>query len=161
MGYTNQADDWEVTAPSISLPKDGDHVARFVRWENLGKQQTKFGEKDQLRLIFVLDNGDQEQWHTVNKTLHPSGKLFEAVASLIGGNPPMKFGARDLDGLKGTCCIMRTQQYVNDSGKTRVRVALFPMRRTVPAQPMPQQQPFNQPYTAPNNGPITDDDIPF
>ncbi len=83
-------------------PTAGKQAAVIARFEDIGTQETKFGDRAQCRIVYVLaeldTNGRQKRIsQTLTASLHEKSKLT-AVLTQILGNVPDAF---DSDALIG------------------------------------------------------------
>lgn len=95
--------------PKFELIPEGNHAARVARVIEIGKQSTKFGDKDQVVFEFLLPNETIEidgvmkqkmKWTwPVNQTANPDGKLMSIVKAI-------KADATSLSQLVGMPCML-------------------------------------------------------
>lgn len=100
----------------------GKQAAVIAKFEDIGVQETKFGERSQCRIVYVLaecdSNGRQKRIsQTLTASLHEKSKL-SAVLTQILGNVPDEF---DSDILIGRQVVLTLGTVVKD-GRERVRL---------------------------------------
>lgn len=100
----------------------GKHAAVIAKFEDLGVQETRFGDRSQCRLVYVLaevdSSGRQKRIsQTLTASLHEKSKLT-AVLTQILGSVPDEF---DSETLIGKQVSLNLGTVVKD-GKERVRL---------------------------------------
>ena len=112
-------------------PSNGSHLAVLADIEDMGIQNTGFGEKPTLRLTLLVDEKDPrgELFRVTDictASAHPDAKLSEYARALLGGDPGDDLETEDLI---GRCCGLETQQKANAKGKVYARViSIAPLR---------------------------------
>lgn len=145
---------------SFVLPEEGEHLATFVRYEDLGMQPNAFkpGEEiHKVRLIWRLKGG-VEQFQKVNVTMHPQSNLYEIVTALLGDNPPAEPELDDLIG-KNAYITIEHQEDRKQKGKMWANIVdIRPVSFKGRKLPGPAAAAVS---AATSKLEITDDDIPF
>lgn len=100
----------------------GKQAAVIAQFQDIGMQETKFGDRAQCRIVYVLaevdSNGRQKRIsQTLTASLHEKSKL-SAVVSQILGNVPDEF---DSDTLIGKQVVLNLGPVMN-GGRERVRL---------------------------------------
>ena len=100
----------------------GKQAAVVAKFEDIGMQETKFGDRAQCRIVYVLaecdSNGRQKRIaQTLTASLHEKSKL-SAVLNQILGNVPDEF---DSDTLIGKQVVLNLGTVMN-GGRERVRL---------------------------------------
>ena len=100
----------------------GKQSAVIAKFEDIGMQETKFGDRAQCRIVYVLaevdTNGRQKRIsQTLTASLHEKSKL-SALLSQILGNVPDEF---DSDALIGKQVVLTLGTVIKD-GQERVRL---------------------------------------
>jgi hypothetical protein len=100
----------------------GKHAATIAKFEDLGTQETKFGDRAQCRIVYVLaecdSSGRQKRIsQTLTASLHEKSKLT-AVLNQILGTVPDEFDSEVLIGKQ----VVLTLGTVTKDGKERVRL---------------------------------------
>ena len=102
--------------------KAGKQAAVIAKFEDIGTHETKYGERSQCRIVYVLaecdSNGRQKRIsHTLTASLHEKSKL-SAVLTQILGSVPDEF---DSDILIGKQVVLTLGTVIKD-GQERVRL---------------------------------------
>lgn len=92
------------TPKQYELPDEGPHAAVVADVIDLGERETEYGPKDQIRLIFLVDQLDSqgnpiELRRTYNKTAHEKASVRKVAKMLLGRDPGRRFDAESLIGL--------------------------------------------------------------
>lgn len=100
----------------------GKQVAVIAKFEDIGMQDTKFGERAQCRIVYVLaevdSNGRQKRVsQTLTASLHEKSKLSGLINKLLG-NVPDEFDSNVLIGKQ----VVLTLGTVIKDGQERVRL---------------------------------------
>jgi hypothetical protein len=100
----------------------GTHAAVVARFEDIGVQETKFGDRAQCRIVYVLaevdSSGRQKRIsQTLTASLHEKSKLT-AVLTQILGSVPDTFDSESLIGKQ----VVLTLGTVVKEGRTHVRL---------------------------------------
>jgi hypothetical protein len=100
----------------------GKQAAVVAKFEDIGMQETKFGDRAQCRIVYVLaecdSNGRQKRIsQTLTASLHEKSKL-SAVLNQVLGNVPDEF---DSDTLIGKQVVLNLGTVMN-GGHERVRL---------------------------------------
>jgi hypothetical protein len=100
----------------------GKQAAVIARFEDIGTQETKFGDRAQCRIVYVLaeldSNGRQKRIsQTLTASLHEKSKLSELLTQ-IHGSVPDEF---DSEALIGKQVVLNLGTVVKD-GAERVRL---------------------------------------
>jgi hypothetical protein len=100
----------------------GKHAAAIAKFEDIGVQETKFGDRAQCRIVYVLaevdSNGRQKRIsQTLTASLHEKSKLT-AVLTQILGSVPDEFDSETLIGKQ----VVLNLGTVTKDGKERVRL---------------------------------------
>lgn len=74
--------------------------------------KTKFGEKNKVRIVWILDKNDSQgkPYRVVfqkNAVMHEKSDLFKAVRAILGDNPPVTFDTESLIGRANQLFIMK------------------------------------------------------
>lgn len=74
--------------------------------------KTKFGEKNKIRIVWILDKNDKQgkPYRVVfqkNASMHEKSDLYKAVRAILGENPPVKFDTETLIGRANQLFIMK------------------------------------------------------
>jgi len=86
-------------------PEDGDYLAVVADIVDLGPVQTKFGLKDKVQIVFLLDSFDSETGDQFRvsgfytKSKHEKSGLRKAVKAIVGYDAFETEGSIDLDDL--------------------------------------------------------------
>lgn len=103
---------------------NGWHNAVCADVIDLGIQKTRFGNKEQIRLVFLIDERDAtgepiQVFDTMTASTWETSKLTEYTRALTGAVPPDDF---DPDQLIGRTCRLETEQQTSDKGKTYANI---------------------------------------
>lgn len=112
---------------------EGLHNVTITKVEDLGPQETQFGTKDRIRVIFTAsDQKDKENKPvdvrmTFTKSLHPKSGLVKSLLSPLGISVGSEFDADDLVGTKCQVVIQHKESegktYANVTAVLRIRPA--------------------------------------
>lgn len=106
------------------LLTEGLHNVTITKVEDLGPQETQFGTKDRIRVIFTAaDQKDKEGVPvdcrmTFTKSLHVKSAFVKQLLSPLGFSVANEFDANDLTGTKCQVVI----QHKESDGKTYANV---------------------------------------
>ena len=97
-------------------------IRPVAKFEDLGTQETKFGDKAQCRIVYVLaecdSNGRQKRVsQTLTASLHEKSKLTTVITQIMGGVPD----ELDSDILIGKQVVLNLGTVTKD-GQQRVRL---------------------------------------
>jgi hypothetical protein len=117
---------------------EGLHNVTITKYDDLGLQDTQFGTKDRVRIVFqAQDQKDGKTGEPINvfmtatKSLHSKSQLGKLLATL-----KIPAGAEfDMDDLVGIKCQV-VIQHKESEGKTYANIAtVLPRTATAPAKP--------------------------
>ena len=105
-------------------PSNGWHCAVLADIEDLGMQDSAFGEKHTLRLTFLVDEKDPNGelfriTDLCSASPHVESKLTKYARVLLGGDPGDDLETEDL---LGRCCRLETEVKANIKGKAYARI---------------------------------------
>ena len=131
-------------------PSNGSHLAVLADIEDMGIQNTSFGDKPTLRLTFLVDEKDPhgELFRVTDfctASAHDKAKLSRYARALLGNDPGDDLETEDLI---GRCCGLETEQKANTKGKVYPRIiSCRPLRTDEcgPAIPLGFQRAKNRP----------------
>jgi hypothetical protein len=129
---------------------NGVHLAVLCDVEDMGIQNTVYGDKHNLRLTFLVDEKDAhgECFRVTDictASVHSDSKLCAYARSLLGCDPGDDLETEDL---LGCCCRLETELKANIKGKVYARViGSAPLRpdERGPAIPLTFQRAKNRP----------------
>jgi hypothetical protein len=110
---------------------NGLHLAVLADVEDMGIQNTVYGEKRNLRLTFLVDEKDPHGdplrvTDITTASYHPDSKLTGYVCALLGDEPGDDVETEDLI---NRCCRLTTELKANSKGKLYARIiAKEPLR---------------------------------
>lgn len=157
---------------------DGPHLATLCDVQDLGIQNTNFGERHNLRLIFLIDEldpkGEPLQVSLIcTASAHENSKLTALTRLLLGDQATEDVDTSDL---LGRSCCLTTEQQANSRGKVFAQIvsqrALQP-GETPPSIPIDFERNENRatskrkvngitkPFTNVHGLEITDEDVPL
>ena len=122
---------------------NGLHSAILADVVDLGLVQGKFGPQEKVRLVFIVDEQDDEGKpirvvETCALTLDPKSRLTERVNALMPGSRNVKDLALDPETLVGKRCQLITEQSTNDQGRTYANVkSALPLGKDSPKVSIP------------------------
>lgn len=97
---------------NFSIPDEGQYLAVVADVIDLGKVTTRFGVKDKVQIVFLLDSYDaetQDQHRSslfYNKSLHEKSGLRKAIRDIMGYDVSGQF---DMDVMLGQTCLVVIQ----------------------------------------------------
>ncbi len=115
-------------------PDEGQYLAVLADVADLGMQETGFGMKDRLALIWVLDAQNSEGYNfqvrqTFTKSLHENAMLTKAIKQITGVQPNVS--EFDTEPLIGTTRILHIEHNANAKGDVFANVALIQRTKDV------------------------------
>lgn len=123
---------------------EGLHNVTITKVEDLGPQETQFGTKDRLRVIFTASDQKDKEGQPVDvrmtftKSLHAKSGLVKQLLSPLGFTVGNEFDANDIVGTKAQVVI----QHKESDGKTYANVTavlrIRPAGSKTPAAPAEQ-----------------------
>jgi hypothetical protein len=146
------------------MAEAGEYEATLESYEDLGERPDPFnpGElKHQIKLVWKLANAG-EQWDWANVSLFagsakfPPSKLYEIASLLLRSNPPKRLNLDDLIG-KSLCVSIKRD--TDREGKSRAKIDGYFIHSAEKIRQMSER--ISKQPMAVNQGPITEDDIPF
>jgi hypothetical protein len=112
---------------------DGLHNVTITKVEDLGPQETQFGTKDRLRVIFTAADQKDKEGKAVEvrmsftKSLHAKSALVKSLLSPLGFTVGNEFDANDIVGTKCQVVIQSKESdgktYANVTAVLRIRPA--------------------------------------
>ena len=110
----------------FETPEEGIHWATLVEIKDLGMVPTANGDKEKLQFVWELDDLDSRGNHLrvfprVNKTLHPSSSLSQAIFDITGKQPGDEYELDDLIGVRVQLVLKHNQS--DTTGKVFANVA--------------------------------------
>lgn len=169
----------------FELPKSGVYVGTVADVVDLGKVKTQYGEKEKVRIVWLLNKVDSEgkPFRVMSETslsMNEKATLFGIVKDILGATPPVPY---EVEGLLGRSNQLAILQEKATNGNTYANVkAIMPLDGLAPVaiptdfvrskdkpaktytnnrQAAPAAQPAAQPTAAPAAAPVADEDIPF
>jgi len=160
-------------AKNFEKPDTGTFIGTVIDVVDLLKQPTKFGIKDQVMIVWVLDKNDStgQPYRAISK-LNASGneksKLYELAKGILGTAPAVPFDSEILMGRSNQLVIVKEKNEQTGKEFAAVKVVLplpagavapvapqgFIRKKDKPAQNQQQQKPATQqaaPAQAPAN----------
>lgn len=115
----------KIRSAGFALVEQGEHLAKFVEYEDQGEQDDKFNPGEtthRVQLIWELEDGvKQYQWCKVS--LHPNSNFYEVLTGLLGDNPPDEIDFPEfLDPLIGKTVYINIEHYKGTDGRNKAKV---------------------------------------
>ena len=128
------------TSKTFEPATEGTHLGVLCDVVALGAQDTPFGEREKVRLVWLLDEKDDEghpkrAFATYTVSLHEKSRLFGAVRSITGRIPEEE--PFDLDSLIGRVSQL-VLEHTTANGKVYANIAAIlkaPAGATFPIPP--------------------------
>src|SRR5580765_7222749 len=136
---------------------NGLHLAVLADVEDMGIQNSVYGQKHNLRLVFLVDEKDTQGeplrvTDICTASSHPDSKLTKYARALLAGDPGDDLETEDL---LGRCCWLETELKPNTKGKPYAHVVnSTPLRGDEPglAIPLTFQRAENRPPRTTKSG---------
>lgn len=120
----------------FELPKSGMYVGIVADVVDLGKVKTQYGEKEKVRIVWLLNKNDSENkpyrvMSEVNLSMNEKAALFGIVRDILGTTPPVPYEVEELIGRSNQLAISQEKA---TNGKTYANVkAIMPLDGATPA----------------------------
>lgn len=101
---------------------DGSHNAVCADVVDVGVKPTKFGPRQKLKIVYLIDERDQAGQPIrvddfYNASIHEKSDLYGTVKTLTGTDPKLDAaGEFDTDSIIGRLCQIKTAQRVTSKG---------------------------------------------
>ena len=118
------------TSNNFPVAPDGLYLAVLADAVDLGMQQTQFGLKRRVKLVWLLDAYDEEtgEQHSIhsyfNGSLHENATLRKELIEILGYDPVVN-GSFDLDELIGFVAQVMVRQTTAASGKVYANIKAY------------------------------------
>ena len=121
-------------------PEEGDYLAVLAYIEDLGKKNTLYGERDQVRFWWVLqqlgkDGKELVVISTYNKSLDEKANLTQAITDITGTPPGDEFDTESLIGINSRLTLKDKKK--PDGHVYTDIVAILRPRKGDPVLPIP------------------------
>lgn len=122
MGFFNSSKQFQVAA-------EGNHQAALAAVIDIGEHDGAYGKKDQIILVYILDEIDEESGESLlalqyaTKSLDEKANLTKVIKAITGAAPKEGFELEDLLALLGKN-VSLTLTHVEKDDRTRAKIVL-------------------------------------
>ena len=128
-------------AKTFENPDTGTFIGTIVDVIDLGRIKTQFGEKNKIRIIWVLDKNDSSGqpfrvMRQLTASMNEKAALYELVKGILGAAPPVPFDDETLIGRSNQLVVVKEADPKTGKVFANVKVVL-----PLPAGVIPPQAP--------------------